>query len=37
MQSVRDRLEIILSRLAARAGDESVFTKLYTEAVTGGG
>ncbi|MER9297409.1 amidase [Mesorhizobium sp. M0621] len=32
MQSVRDRLEIILARLAARAGEERVFTKLYTEA-----
>ncbi|CDX57219.1 Amidase [Mesorhizobium plurifarium] len=32
MQSVRDRLEIILSRLANRAGDEKVFTKLYAEA-----
>jgi aspartyl-tRNA(Asn)/glutamyl-tRNA(Gln) amidotransferase subunit A len=32
MQSVRDRLEIILSRLAKRAGDEKVFTKLYAEA-----
>ncbi|UVK40412.1 amidase [Mesorhizobium sp. AR10] len=31
MQSVRDHLEILLSRLAARAGDESVFTKLYPE------
>ncbi|MER8867393.1 amidase [Mesorhizobium sp. M0751] len=32
MQSARDRLEAILSRLAARAGDESVFVKLYPEA-----
>ncbi|MER9304675.1 amidase [Mesorhizobium sp. M0293] len=32
MQSVRDQLEIILARLAARAGEERVFTKLYTEA-----
>jgi aspartyl-tRNA(Asn)/glutamyl-tRNA(Gln) amidotransferase subunit A len=32
MQSVRDRLEIILSRLANRAGDETVYTKLYAEA-----
>ncbi|QKD01808.1 amidase [Mesorhizobium loti] len=32
MQSIRDRLEIILSRLANRAGDEKVFTKLYAEA-----
>ncbi|CDX62999.1 Amidase [Mesorhizobium plurifarium] len=32
MQSVRDRLEIILSRLANRAGDEKVYTKLYAEA-----
>ena len=31
MQSVRDHLEIILARLAARAGDERVFTKLYAE------
>src|SRR6185312_10922097 len=32
MQSVRDRLEIILSRLANRAADEKVYTKLYAEA-----
>ncbi|MBZ9816950.1 amidase [Mesorhizobium sp. CA7] len=32
MQSIRDRLEIILSRLANRAGDEKVYTKLYAEA-----
>ena len=32
MQSIRDRLEIILSRLANRAADEKVFTKLYIEA-----
>ncbi|TGQ53288.1 amidase [Mesorhizobium sp. M1C.F.Ca.ET.193.01.1.1] len=32
MQSVRDRLEIILSRLANRAGGEKVYTKLYAEA-----
>lgn len=32
MQSVRDHLETILARLAARAGDERVFTKLYAEA-----
>ncbi len=32
MQSIRDRLEIILSRLANRAADEKVFTKLYAEA-----
>ncbi|MCZ8547029.1 amidase [Mesorhizobium qingshengii] len=31
MQSVRDHLEIILSRLAARAGEERVFTKIYAE------
>jgi len=31
MQSVRDRLEIILSRLANRATDEKVYTKLYAE------
>lgn len=31
MPSARDRLEVILSRLAARAGDERVFTKLYLE------
>ncbi|UCI30093.1 amidase [Mesorhizobium sp. B4-1-4] len=31
MQSVRDHLEIILARLAARAGDERVFTRIYTE------
>lgn len=34
MQSVRDRLEIILSRLANRAGDEKVYTKLYAEAAS---
>ncbi|MER9330190.1 amidase [Mesorhizobium sp. M0488] len=32
MQSIRDHLEIVLARLAARAGEERVFTKLYTEA-----
>jgi aspartyl-tRNA(Asn)/glutamyl-tRNA(Gln) amidotransferase subunit A len=32
MQSARDHLEIILARLAARVGEERVFTKLYTEA-----
>ena len=32
MQSVRDHLETILARLAARAGEERVFTKLYAEA-----
>ncbi|UVK50526.1 amidase [Mesorhizobium sp. AR02] len=32
MQSISDRLEIILSRLANRAADEKVFTKLYVEA-----
>ncbi|TGP54014.1 amidase [bacterium M00.F.Ca.ET.230.01.1.1] len=32
MQSVRDRLENILSRLANRAADEKVYTKLYAEA-----
>ncbi|TPK39607.1 amidase [Mesorhizobium sp. B2-5-3] len=32
MQSVRDHLETILARLAARAGEERVFTKLYIEA-----
>ncbi|MDG4851190.1 MULTISPECIES: amidase [unclassified Mesorhizobium] len=32
MQSVRDRLEIILSRLANRAADEKVYVKLYTQA-----
>ncbi|WP_027165444.1 amidase [Mesorhizobium sp. WSM3224] len=32
MQSVRDRLETILSRLAKRAADEKVYTKLYAEA-----
>lgn len=31
MQSIRDRLEIILSRLANRSGDEKVYTKLYAE------
>lgn len=32
MQSVRDHLEIILSRLAARAADERVFTGIHAEA-----
>ncbi|MEZ2332438.1 amidase [Mesorhizobium sp. RCC_202] len=32
MQSVRDRLEIILSRLANRAADEKVYTKRYAGA-----
>ncbi|TIW87283.1 MAG: hypothetical protein E5V51_11205 [Mesorhizobium sp.] len=32
MQSIRDRLENILSRLANRAADEKVYTKLYAEA-----
>ncbi len=32
MQSVRDRLEAILSRLAGRASDETVYTRLYPEA-----
>ena len=32
MQSIRDRLEIILSRLANRVADEKVYTKLYAEA-----
>lgn len=32
MQSIRDRLEIILSRLANRAAGEKVFTKLYAQA-----
>jgi aspartyl-tRNA(Asn)/glutamyl-tRNA(Gln) amidotransferase subunit A len=32
MQSVRDYLEIILSRLANRAGDEKAYTRLYVEA-----
>ncbi|RVD50836.1 amidase, partial [Mesorhizobium sp. M8A.F.Ca.ET.023.02.2.1] len=32
MQSIRDRLENILSRLASRAADEKVYTKLYAEA-----
>jgi aspartyl-tRNA(Asn)/glutamyl-tRNA(Gln) amidotransferase subunit A len=31
-KSTRDRLEAILARLAARAGKERVFTKLYQEA-----
>ncbi|TPN23011.1 amidase [Mesorhizobium sp. B2-3-3] len=31
MQSVRDHLEIILARLAARAGDERVFTRIYAQ------
>lgn len=32
MQSARDRLEVVLSRLAVRADNESVFIKLYPEA-----
>ncbi|MER8828870.1 amidase [Mesorhizobium sp. M0938] len=32
MQSARDRLEAVLSRLAVRANNESVFVKLYPEA-----
>ncbi|PTE08359.1 amidase [Mesorhizobium helmanticense] len=32
MQSVRDHIESLLARLAARAGEERVFTKLYAEA-----
>ncbi|WP_192180590.1 amidase [Mesorhizobium amorphae] len=32
MPSARDRLETILSRLADRAADEKVYTKLYVEA-----
>ncbi|RUX15869.1 amidase, partial [Mesorhizobium sp. M2A.F.Ca.ET.042.01.1.1] len=32
MQSVRDRLETILSRLASRSADERVYTKLYAAA-----
>ncbi|TIP03792.1 MAG: amidase [Mesorhizobium sp.] len=32
MQSIRDRLENILSRLAMRAADERVYTKVYAEA-----
>ncbi|MBZ9677318.1 amidase [Mesorhizobium sp. ES1-1] len=32
MQSVRDHLETMLSRLAARAADERVFTRLYADA-----
>ena len=32
MAATRDRLEDILARLAARAGDECVFLKLYPEA-----
>jgi len=32
MQSIRDRLEIILSRLANRVADERIYTKLYAEA-----
>lgn len=32
MQSVRDRLEVVLSHLAVRADNESVFVKLYPEA-----
>lgn len=32
MQSIRDHLEIILSRLANRAADERVYTKVYAEA-----
>lgn len=31
MTSVRDRLESVLSRLEARAGDERVYTKLYRQ------
>ena len=31
MNSVRDRLESILSRLEARAGNERVFSKVYTQ------
>ncbi|WP_287369884.1 amidase family protein, partial [Mesorhizobium sp.] len=32
MQSVRDSLEVVLSRLAVRADNKSVFVKLYPEA-----
>lgn len=32
MTATRDRLEAILSRLGARAGDEGVFAKLYADA-----
>lgn len=32
MQSIRDHLEIILSRLANRAAEEKVYTKVYAEA-----
>ncbi|CCV05261.1 Amidase [Mesorhizobium metallidurans STM 2683] len=32
MQSARDRLDAVLSRLAARADDQRVFVKLYAEA-----
>ncbi|TJV75083.1 MAG: amidase, partial [Mesorhizobium sp.] len=32
MQSVRDGLEIILSRLANRAADEKVYVKQYAQA-----
>ncbi|MBT1156321.1 amidase [Aminobacter anthyllidis] len=32
MTAARDRLEAILSRLAARAGDERVFAKIYVDA-----
>ncbi|CAH2406158.1 amidase [Mesorhizobium ventifaucium] len=32
MQSARDRLEAVLSRLTVRADNESVFVKLYSEA-----
>jgi aspartyl-tRNA(Asn)/glutamyl-tRNA(Gln) amidotransferase subunit A len=32
MQSIRDRLEIILSHLANRVADETVYTKLYADA-----
>ncbi|TIO75486.1 MAG: amidase, partial [Mesorhizobium sp.] len=32
MQSARDRLEIILSRLANRAADEKVYVKQYAQA-----
>ncbi|TGR94695.1 amidase, partial [Mesorhizobium sp. M2E.F.Ca.ET.209.01.1.1] len=32
MQSIRDRLENILSRLASRPADEKFYPKLYAEA-----
>ncbi len=32
MQSSRDRLEAVLARLSARAGEERVFTRVYAEA-----